>query len=1363
MAKKKQVDVPDLMKEKKKNKKESSTPPPSDPEKPTRGLSVGENFGWTGKLPLTLLNEHCQKQKWRRPHIDNKRVSSGYVTIVTLTGENPKTKEPIVIQYKPRYVAKETTNDSKHFSATYTMFRLNYKKNLKMILPNIFRDYWDELEDERKDLLRENKDKHDLLYTDNPFQTQIQYQLKQDQKQKEIATSKESQAKSRPISMKPEVKKQLTSLKSFGDEYKLPSFPRKVWENSPLFDINSNLRVKVEFLIKHFISWPINLSPLPSENTHLQQNFKVLTALGFKPSHVEESFLYTDSLNKSLEWLIFYTPDDDLPDFFKKSDNHSQLTLRIAKDIKFDYLLKRLKESGFDDADILNLLSLNNNDELTTAVKLTQSLIPDDFVSPEPIEDIDSQEVWDQEIQSLKSMLYNIELSKDNKTATVTFDSIKIKLFKPAKYPFELLGIQLLQPLPNYIKLAVLNKLVHYLCDNQYIGMEQIFIIIDFLKENITSIINDPGKLMIPNKYTLNRSNAIKSINLGFKNMTLKEDDLNSIKYKYDQLLNNKDYPSVMKSRMELPAWAKRDQLINLINENQVSLITGETGSGKSTQIVQFLLDHLNKSGQFNSSIICTQPRRISALGLADRISQERLGKVGDEVGYTIRGDNKQSKFTRITFATTGVLLRIVQSFMINSSKSNKFLNNIDYIFVDEVHERSVDADFLLILLKLILPKFKNLKVILMSATINRTIFDKFFGIKINHIHIEGRTFPITDHYLDKVLTELDYKVFINDQYVNPKPDATFFKTGNINYDLIAQLVLHIDDKLTKEQDKGSILIFMPGVFEINQLIKTVESSFSDVHKQVWCIPLHSALSPQEQKVVFKKPTGNNRKVVISTNIAETSITIPDCVAVIDSGRVKTMYFDERLKASKLVEDWCSQAEVMQRRGRSGRITSGNCYHLYTKETNREMMEHPIPEIKRTNLDNLYLIIKSMGIKDVEGFLDKGIDKPSDLSISNSLVKLEKIGALINNELTNLGKYLSFLPIDLQTGKLLIYGCIFGTLENSLILASIQSIGSPFTRKSEMRDRVKIIQSYYSKGNGDLFALLNVVKEYQLKTTAKERKTFIDKNCLSFLTMKEIVSTKTQLLNLLKEIGFIPLTKDQIDHLNRNENNVAIMKSIISGSYYPQIAKVEYPDAKYVQSSSGSIEVDPDKRLTKYWIKNDNPEELPMTRSFIHPSSTLFDTSSGEKASIIHDPEQFKDENGDFDFAKASQNYKIDFTPQVSNVSSADSKPPFIIYGSSNQSTKLYLQQITPTSTLAILLFGGDILYDLSDISQGKISPGIIMDQWLPIKTWCKNAVLIKHLRSLLDQVIDSKLSNFNAKDDSDTILLTVENLLSTQ
>lgn len=1404
--KKDQTPTPEPKDTKSKKKNSKADPPPQDgPAKPQRGLAIGDNFGWTGKLPATLLYEHCQKQKWNKVVFDMRKTSKGFIGIADLSWENPKTKEVVHVKMSPEtdlLPPRETTNEARHFAATYTMYRLNYVKNLKMVLPTIFRDYWSDLEKRRLETLKKSKVEHDRYYNPNPFQVVLDERAEKEAKQKERQIRENNEAKVKKpsasiaiVGTKTQDRKSQLALKVTKPKIakQFPTIGRKAWENAPFVDFPTDVRASIETSIKHHIKWV-------EETAHKSENaaewLSQLVSIGFRQLHVEEALSYTHTFTDALEWLLFHIPEDDLPMFFTKRDEDSGVSLKISTNIQTEYLLQRLSLSGFDKDEIQSTLLDNNGDEVLTSIALTNKII--DYTPKPTSPQGDEFDMWLMELEGIEAVGSNkVEFTDGSRkvasillnVAGVAPGMLLVKLFFSETYPVNFPGIFLVVnnqsfKLANYIKLSILRQLLTYVDENNLLGECFLYSIVEWLEQNIARVIEHPGPLSLlgtsdkEEKAKTSRNVQLKKVKNKGRSIVLLQAEIDSMRKEYNEHKGSSALKDSLARRAKLPAWKKREQLVQVINSNKVTLVTGETGSGKSTQIVQFILDDLNSRDNFTGTIICTQPRRISTIGLAERISEERILTVGSDVGYIIRGENKTLKKTRLLFVTTGVLLRMLQTFLASKDDNDTLFTNLEYIFIDEVHERSVDSDFLLIILKRIMNKFPKLKIVLMSATINTETFMNFFSTPVNHIHIEGRTFPIEDHYLDSILENLDYSITTYEgQIIKPKADSHFFKSGTLSYELISQLCVYVDDKLTSERNTGSILIFLPGIMEINKCIRAVEKEFQKSDSSCWCLPLHSALSSKDQTKVFRNPPRGSRKIVVSTNIAETSITIPDCVVVIDGGRSKSVFFDSRANTTRLVENWCSRAEMAQRRGRSGRIQNGTCYHLYTKETETGTLAQPIPEIRRTRLENLFLVVKAMGINKVEDFLNSGLDPPEAQSLSKARSMLGEIGALTVEEesekLTHLGKYLSFIPTDLQSGKLLLLGCIFGCVEICLTIAAVCSSGSPFLRNFDVKDEVNKAKFALGRNQGDLLAAAFAFHEWE-SSPRELRKKFIADNHLSYLTLQDIQSTRAQYLLTLKEIGFVTFgySADRKNRYNENNSNYTIVRAIITGSFTPQLARVQLPDPKYAQTLVGAVEIDPDAKLTKFWIRNEKYieqansggpiEELPATRAFIHPSSMLFSTNSG--AVNIPDLEDLTLEDGSVDLQKARENF--DLSPSANFNSNAMHKAPFVVYTSSNQTSKLFLRDITPTSTLAALLFGGDILYDLGSITTGKKCPGIVLDQWMPIRTWCKNGVLLKRLRVLLDQVIENKLSSpevEKAQGDDDEILKIVANVLTVE
>lgn len=1361
----------------------------TDDNKPTRGRVIGDNFGWTGKLPATLLNEYCQKQKWGRVEYDIRKKGGGFVCTCRLQWTHPKTREIVHVAMTPEpplYEPKETSNEARHYAATYTMYRINHVKNLKMVLPTIFADYWSAMEKQRQAMYKENRVKHDRMYNAHPFQVVLDERERNEKARREEEVRKQNELKVKKPSVSISVPAKTTTpvskvvgLESLHVETKV-SFPRKVWENAPFIDFPMEIRTSIESAIRQHIDWILDdhETPLDSSdkaktsgteknksgktNGPVSEYLQSLVGLGFRELHVREAFAYTSTYIDALEWLLFHLPEDDLPPLFSKRNEDSKATLKISKNIELERLVARVSQSGCDHDDILRALAENEYDEVKASVSLTQkvagfSIDNKDEKSEEDEENEDlSQDSWETEINCLHDLGTNVvEYSDESRRiATISLQAkglpkglLSVRVFKPEKYPHELPGIQIIvndasRKLANYIKLALVSQASKYIIDSGAIGFLPINYIVEWLQDHTSSVIDNPGKLV--DTELVQRERRAHSTTKSNKprqqrNQKMTERELEAAAQKYATRAKSKEFLASLKQRTTLPAWGKREELVAAIDSNRVSIITGETGSGKSTQIVQFVLDALNAHGDFASRIMCTQPRRISTIGLADRISDERVDTVGGEVGYVIRGENKTSRDTRISFVTTGVLLRMLQTLLTSGGAS--VFDDLKYLFIDEVHERSVDLDFLLIILKKIMKRFPDLRVVLMSATINTGVFNTFFGAQLKHIHIEGRTFPIDDIYLDTILSDLDYTMTTRDGPIKPKADSPFFKAGSLNYDLISNLALHVHERLKRDGNSGSILIFLPGVLEISNCIREITRRFEATGADCWALPLHSALTSADQRRVFKVPGAGVRKIVVSTNVAETSITIPDCVAVIDLGRAKSMYFDPKLNATKLVEDWCSRAEIGQRRGRSGRVTNGTCYHLYTKEQVDAMRAQPVPEIKRTRLENLYLVVKAMGIDGVEEFLQGGLDAPEASSLDKARRFLHDIGALHQDGLSHLGKYLSFIPADLQSGKLLIFGCIFGCLDTCLTLAAVSSVGNPFLNNFEIKDKVKLAKGKFAQYQGDFVAVAAAFEEYErLRRDGQSTNKFLADNFLSYTKMKDIASTRAQYRVLLEELGFID--RKSLDTANRNNSNFAVVRSVITGAFYPQIAQVQLPDPKFFKSMMGAVALDPDEKKTRYWLRNDSTDSTyRATRAFLHPLSVLFGTSEVENTFSRDILEQATTEDGEIDYDKARALY-AQLTPSVKKANPA-LKANFVVYCSSHQSSKLYLRDVTPTSTLATLLFGGELSYNLTTyIANGRVSPGIVMDNWMPIRTWCKNGVLIKRLRSLVDLLIEDKLTN---------------------
>ncbi|AET40867.1 RNA helicase Ecym_7009 [Eremothecium cymbalariae DBVPG len=1338
---------------------------------------VTNTSSWTGKLPHTLLYEVAQKRKWNKVEYEMKKIGTkGMLSIACVSYTDPKSKETVTVRMNdPTYnktsgmgllIPQETAIEARNYAATVALYRIAYNTNMHMMLPSNHKKLWHELDDYRKQLLKENPARCSKVFDVDPLKTLLEEQKLTLQKEakREVRKQQDEKIRKAPVIVTSVNKKNISTSLTEGKVIKpskpegssrVVKFSSKVWESSTFADIEESSRNLIETSLKVHIDWRTKRYG-GVETAERQAIRSQLLEFGFRTSHVEEAMQYKDPLS----FLLFNLPEDDLPLFFQKRKEDSNIKVEITKlPLSSRNSIERLMESGvsYDEA----LLALQNSafNESDAAAILTESIIPS-IAHIDEITEEESRQIWDQELESLSS-IYEDKIDIVDKDSCFTMElnknfNLKLKVYKSRNYPMRLPGIIVSTfnknyKLPNYIKQQILYRLLHYISVSGLLGDMLVFHIFEWLQENLSSIIENPGPLLpldlnqngeSQNNQRSSTKKYIKSKSHSSKELS--QDEILVLEKAYKERLNSSEYLCMIKQRSKLPAWHKQDLIVDMVYRSDVILITGETGSGKSTQVAQFLLDHLmNTKKDFSKvKLLCTQPRRISAIGLAERVSDERCTPCGDEVGYIIRGTNRSGPNTRITFMTTGILVRILQGDV-------NFLKN-KIIIIDEVHERSVETDLIVIMLKNLLGKIPGMKIVLMSATVNIDIFKQYFeGLK--QCHIEGRTFPVTDYYLDDILKTLDFKIrndryqYENDDsevenaYLRPKADSRFFQSGQINYDLIVDTVTHVNQRLKGEGNNGSIIVFLPGVGEINRCIEKLKQSVKPDEFVV--LPLHSALTSEFQKRVFVRFTGK-RKIVVSTNIAETSITIDDCVAIIDTGRAKVLNYNPKDNTTRLVETFISKAEAKQRRGRAGRVREGYSYKLFSKNIYADMLESPIPEIKRIPLESLYLSVKAMGVNDVLKFLATGIDPPSASALSKSEQMLITAGLLDDSEksLTELGKYISILPVmDSKHGKLLIYSIIFGCTDIGVLIASVLSAGStPFIGTFENRDKIKAILLQH-KQRGDLLATVEIVRQYLSITDNTVKRKFMIDNVLSYNKIKEILSSRSQFYAILEDVGFLPMKykPGSIEHLNKNGGNLDILKCVLTGAFYPQVARVQLPDPKFMATSSGSLEIDPEARMTKYWIRNEeyidqlesteddsavSNQRLPATRAFLHPSSVVFssDNSTNPEKIVAMD---------------------ASVAPSATKGKISPFKAPFVVYCSAHVTSKFYLNYITPTSTLALLLFGGPIRYD----TNGSVhSPGIVVDNWLPIRTWCKNGVLIKELRALLDQTIKKKLDNPN-------------------
>ncbi|KAI9856436.1 MAG: hypothetical protein M1813_009092 [Trichoglossum hirsutum] len=1281
------------------------------PKKPDTRTLIG-GASWTGKLPVNLLSEHCQKQKWEKPEYTMRRTSQGHSSTVILKYINPKTKEVISL---PPFMLPPTHQDlsvqstaveARHFAATYALFRVCSMRNIHMMLPPKFRDLWKcEFQKLKEQDTLEGKG---WMYEADPFTTRKERdEAKAAIAKKRIETEKrEANIKQAPGGMGVVIGQPRPSTNQRGNGNNIS----RGWTKVPKIEMGKRTRAQIEELIRKEAIWNPHGIRIPP---HVQSRVVgELSELGFRRSHVEEAVLECKDREETLEWLLIHVPEDDLPSWSLPEGYVAGISM-ASSNLRREGIVKRLSLAGYAKDLCEKTLDASGGDEATSAEALQQILLFGERKEPNPeAASTSRQDIWEEEQATLEAIYGDRYTSLAPDVCEIKLDirnipqKIKLQVRRPCTqlYPQMVPTLSLISEpqLPAYIRLSCIRKSVEH-AEADLLGEQMVFSIIDWLESQLYNIVERPGRLRDvssavyaakelqwqgnPQRKTQDKNYAKPMGWSPSTNMSL------AILAKWEARQKTAAQEKMLVGRRSLPAWTLRDDIVETVNKHQVTIISGETGSGKSTQSVQFILDDMiqRKVGG-SANIICTQPRRISALGLADRVSDERCQRVGTEVGYAIRGDSKQIPgTTKISFVTTGVLLRRLQTSGGSSDDVLAALADVSHIFVDEVHERSLDTDFLLALLRDVLKMRKDLKVVLMSATLDAKVFEDYFGRngRVGLVNIEGRTFPVQDLYLDDIIQKINLSQGKGhgEEHLEENTAAAIQSIGQrINYDLIANTVRMIDANLGSRE--GGILIFLPGTLEISKTLDAIRT-IPNIH----ALPLHASLQPAEQRRVFPPAPKGKRKVIAATNVAETSITIEDIVAVIDTGRVKETSFDPQNNMVKLEEVWASRAACKQRRGRAGRVKAGECYKLYTRnaETSK-MMERPEPEIRRVPLEQLCLSVMSMGVKDVPSFLATTLTPPASTAVEGAMGLLGRIGALDGEELTALGRHLAMIPADLRCGKLMVYGATFGCLEACLTIAAILTVKSPFVSPMSKRDESKVARSSFSKGHGDLLADLHAYEEWNsLRRNSAHRdiRNWCDQKYLSYQTLNDISSNRSQYLSSLKDIGFLSFDYHSSDptsqaSYNTQNSNEALLRALIAGAFNPQTARIEFPEKKFAASVSGAVELDPEARTIKYFNQENG-------RVFVHPSSTLFDAQSFSGQAV------------------------------------------FVSYFNKMATSKVFIRDLTPFNAYTLLLFSGPISLD-------TLGRGLVVDGWLRLRGWARIGVLVSRLRMMLDKVLAKKI-----------------------
>ncbi|KAI3374318.1 hypothetical protein L3Q82_006157 [Scortum barcoo] len=612
---------------------------------------------------------------------------------------------------------------------------------------------------------------------------------------------------------------------------------------------------------------------------------------------------------------------------------------------------------------------------------------------------------------------------------------------------------------------------------------------------------------------------------------------------------------------VELPVDAHRQRVISAVQSSRVIVLAGETGCGKTTRIPRFLLEECVRSGEgAECNILVTQPRRISAVSVAHRVAHEMSPALKRYVGYqyavlyklqmhySVRLESRPPEQSggALLFLTVGVLLRKLQS--------NPSLKGISHVVVDEVHERDINTDLLLALLRSSLDENPDLRVVLMSATGDNERLARYFG-DCPIVKVPGFMHPVRDRYLEEVLREMGLKRRVETGKEGRRQEVA------PDLDLVADVIEHID----RHGEPGAVLCFLPGWQDIKAIQEKLEERphFSSGSQMI--LPLHSSLSVQDQQAVFQRPQVGQRKIVLTTNIAETSVTIDDIVHVVDAGTHKEQNYDPLTKVSCLDTVWISRSNVTQRKGRAGRCQPGQSYHLFPRKQLETMTPFPIPEILRTPLESLVVQAKihSPKCKAVD-FLSQVLDSPDQEAVRDAVRNLQDIGVLDRTEtLTPLGERVACMSCDPRLGKVLVLSAMFRCVLPILSVAACLT-RDPFHNSLQNRAMVKNAKEILSGSSySDYLVYVRAVlgwRRVQQEGDREDRDEYLEKHTLSRAGLRFINGLVSQFSDNLCEAKLVSSAKEcQLRNslFNEHSSHDELLKAVLLAGLYPNLIQVK--------------------------------------------------------------------------------------------------------------------------------------------------------------------------------------------------------------
>lgn len=588
-------------------------------------------------------------------------------------------------------------------------------------------------------------------------------------------------------------------------------------------------------------------------------------------------------------------------------------------------------------------------------------------------------------------------------------------------------------------------------------------------------------------------------------------------------------YHSILQTRLQLPVYQFQSKLLEAVAASQTVVVEGETGSGKTTQIPQFLVE-VGYALPGKTCVACTQPRRVAATSIASRVADEMDVELGKTVGYTIRfEDVSDPNETVLKFLTDGMLLR--------EAMSDPLLSRYSVIVLDEAHERTLATDVLMGLLMEVLPKrtkgskHGELKVVVMSATLDAQKFQEYFnGAPL--LKVPGRTFPVEVFY-------------------TAEPERNYVEAA-----VRTAIQIH------KCEGPGDILVFLTGEQEIEQACEEIRMGVQDMGKdapELVVYPLYSSLPPAQQKKIFSAAPGPRvvggkpgRKVVVSTNIAETSLTIDGIVYVIDPGFSKQKVYNPRIRVESLLVSPISRASARQRSGRAGRTRPGKCFRLYTEQSfYNDLQETTYPEILRSKMSNVVLTLKKLGIDDLVHF--DFMDPPAPETLMRALEVLNYLGALDDEgEMTDLGRQMAELPLDPQLSKMLICSPDYGCSEEIVSIVAAMSVPQIFLRPRESAKAADEAKAQFVDPTSDHITLLNAYATYE-EVPHAERKQWCWDNFINDRSISSAESVKKQLRGIMTRLD-IPLATCRGGNGRYDTNAI---RMALTSAMYMQVAYLQ--------------------------------------------------------------------------------------------------------------------------------------------------------------------------------------------------------------